>query len=324
MSLDVDQQLSRLGRRGAASLHWVARSGLGLAGIVAVAGAGFLLIPDPARETGGTALLIIGSVFILLAVIGRLPKSLEVAGMALEYEQDEMADFISTLRGTDLDDDTIDALLNRLQQMSASSRVFKNAKKQADETSKQGDAAEWQGAASAAPSAVESPGHGKGERGRGAEQRPRIDDEPRRDQDELRNVEDESRVSNDEPLWIEALKTADVAREHPVVQPSGRGRPPRVDFYVQLPGGVVIGENLQAWNPTSLKLLEQRLRRVFGNDRSVQLAIVTVPQGGYSALTGWYRSLDDDLRSRIVVASDSREGATEINRRLLPFERKRE
>ncbi|MFB8189065.1 hypothetical protein ACFC14_07040 [Microbacterium sp. NPDC055988] len=282
MSANSDQPLAALGRRGATTLHPWARAALAVLGVAAVGAAVILLFFPPARETGGTALLIIGAVFLLLAVVGRLPKSMEVTGLALEYEQDEMADFISTIRGTDLDEDTVDELLKQLQQMSANGRVFKAAKKQAGETSE----TEPSGAndvpelTDSAPSAVRS-------------------------------------VTDDDPAWLSMIQVkGDVVREQVVAQQSGRGRPPRVDFYIPTDDGVVVAERLQAWNRTTLGLVSQRLRRVFDNDQDVRLAIVTVPSAGREALEEWHRALGTDLRSRVVAATDDKAGAAEIVRQM--------
>lgn len=281
MSDHSDQQLAAMGRRGATTLHPWARVALGVLGAAAVGAAVILLFFPPARETGGTALLVIGAVFLLLSVIGRLPKSMEVTGLALEYEQDEMAEFISTIRGTDLDEDTVDELLKQLQQMSANGRAFKAAKKQAGETSSD----------TGLPTAQDVPMAGK----------------------PVSNAV--QAASNDDPAWLSKIPTKGlVLREHVVAQQSGRGRPPRVDFYIPTGDGVVVAERLQAWNRTTLGLVSQRLRRVFDNDKEVRFAIVTVPSAGRDALEEWHLSLGNDLRSRVVAATDDEAGTAAIVR----------
>lgn len=283
MSDHSDQQLATMGRRGATTLHPWARVALGVLGAAAIGAAVILLFFPPARETSGTALLVIGAVFWLLAVIGRLPKSMEVTGLALEYEQDEMADFISTIRGTDLDEDTVDELLKQLQQMSANGRVFKAAKKQASETSSDTDpstAKDVRVSGKAVSNAVRA-------------------------------------ASDDDPAWLSKIPaTGSILREHVVAQQSGRGRPPRVDFYIPTDDGAIVAERLQAWNRTTLGLVSQRLRRVFDNDKEVRLAIVTVPSAGQDALEEWHLSLGNDVRSRVVAATDDDAGAAAIVRQV--------
>src|SRR5690554_3439924 len=104
-STPPNTKISPVGKRGAAEIRTGQRIMFGLLGLTAAAGGALLILRQDSPELGGTALFIAAALFLSLMIIGRLPKMLEIAGVPLEFEQDEMLEFLRTLRAA-VDADT--------------------------------------------------------------------------------------------------------------------------------------------------------------------------------------------------------------------------
>ena len=77
--------------------HWV-RLGLALAGAGAFVFAGFDLARGDSPELGATALIIVGAVLLVLAVLGRMPERLSAAGFELEFSSSSLKEILKVVQ----------------------------------------------------------------------------------------------------------------------------------------------------------------------------------------------------------------------------------
>ncbi|MGM7678885.1 hypothetical protein [Microbacterium sp. A94] len=255
-----------IGRRGAAEIPTYQRVLFGVLGIASAAGGALLLLRNGSPELGGTALVIIAALFLALMVIGRLPKMLEIAGVPLEFDQDEMSEFLRTLRAA-VDDDTVVELEEQLKNMSGNTKAFKDAQKEADldpESSAPTTEARPTVAKAKDPAWLSSLKQGAG----------------------VATVEKNARV--------------------PGGTGSGRGQPPVVDHLVrQGDQPTLVLEKMSAWNESTLKVLGRRLNRVMWNLPTIEKLIVIMPGDGMTDAEDWRKSLwGNDVNPKVEVLAE--------------------
>lgn len=242
------------GRRGAAEIPRHQRALLAVLGFVSAFGGWLLTIRPHSPELGGTALFVIAALALALAVIGRLPKILEVAGVPLEFDRDEMSEFLVTLRAN-VDEDTVEVLEDKLRRMSANAKSFDAAQQIADQSQ---DAVEDE--VDQAPDAAQ----------------PQSADLGRK------------------PTWLESLEAeshnATVEMEARVLggYGSGRGQPPRVGALVRFDDErVLVREAITVANDSTLDVLRRRLNRVMANSPTVKKLVVLVPVSELRTVARW-------------------------------------
>lgn len=266
----------QLGRRGASEVKRHQRVLLGVIGLVLAVGGSLLALRPESPELAGTALLVSAVLFVALAVIGRLPRMLEIAGVPLEFDQDEMAEFLLTLRAN-VDEDTVAVLEDQLRTMSANGGRFDAAQRAAD-----ADAATTVASGSTTDGSAQP----------------------------TQNTE------ADAPLWLSGLMQrctgGTVEREARVAggPGSGRGQPPRVDVLVTAENGerIAVVEMVHAWTDSNLDVLGRRLNRVVENSRTVATFVLVVPAAGMATVSRWRDRMWGNATDRRVevVAEDSR------------------
>lgn len=280
----------QLGRRGASEVKRHQRVLLGVIGLVLAVGGALLALRPQSPELAGTALLVSAVLFVALAVIGRLPRMLEIAGVPLEFDQDEMAEFLLTLRAN-VDEDTVAVLEGQLRTMSANGGRFDAAQRAAD-----ADAATTVGSGSMPESAAQPT----------------------------------QNTPAGAPLWLSDMMQrctgGTVAREARVAggPGSGRGQPPRVDVLVTAENGerVAVVEMVHAWTDSNLDVLGRRLNRVVENSRTVATFVLVVPAAGMTTVTRWRdRMWGNAVDRRVEVVAEDSHAARALEAWLTDLER---
>lgn len=222
---------------------------------MAAAAGGWVLTTRPeSPELGGTALLVVAALALALAIIGRLPKVLEVAGVPLEFDRDEMSEFLVTLRAN-VDEDTVGVLEDKLRKMSANAKSFDEAQEVADQRQESVDDVDDTVSDVAQPHVVD---HGH------------------------------------KPAWLISLEVEardpTVETEARVLGGlgSGRGQPPRVGALVRFDEErVLVRESITVANGSTLDVLGRRLNRVMANSPTVKKLVVLVPSSELRIVEKW-------------------------------------
>ena len=266
---------SPLGRRGAVEIAIWQRIALGVLGALAATGGTLLLLRPQSPELAGTALMIIAALFFSLMVIGRLPKILEVTGVPLEFEKDEMSEFLRTLRAA-VDTDTVAELEEQLRNMSSDSKAFKAAQALAD----------------ADPESIDPTS-------------------PTRRTSALATDPDWLTTLKTPGDTVTVEKDARV----PGGAGSGRGQPPVVDYLVRVNGEATVAvERASAWNESTLRVLARRLDRVASNLPSIKELLVIMPDEGMDDATAWRDrqwGLDSHKKVRLLAENSDAAAAVE-------------
>jgi hypothetical protein len=235
----------------------------GLLGFAAAAGGALLILRTNSPELGGTALIIVAALFLSLMVIGRLPKLLEIAGVPLEFAQDEMAEFLRTLRAA-ADADTVLVLEDKLKRMSGDKKAFKDAQKRVDQEPE------------ASAPVIATPSRDT----EASRKEPHWFTELKRRAIDA-TVEKDARVLGGPG--------------------SGRGQPPRVHHLIRYGvQPVLVVENMTAWNDSTLEVLGRRLNRVMGNHPTVEKLVVILPDAGLADAERWREDLWGNEQNRKV------------------------
>lgn len=219
------------------------RLGMGAGALASIGAAVTLVLLGKELDLLTTSLVVVAGILYLLAMIGRLPHSFEVAGLSLDYDIEPLADALGTIRGSDLDDASKARILKLLETSASNPDVYQSASKMADESQESPTDTDDRG------------GHSVSELGHG---------EP------------------DEFAWIRKIADDDHIQEDFTVPGSGKGKAPKVDYFFKVGGKGVAAEFVTYWNPSTLDLLNRRLSRVLGKSTPVEHAIVVAPDKAVS------------------------------------------
>jgi hypothetical protein len=172
----------------------------------------------------------------------------------LEFDRDEMSEFLVTLRAN-VDEDTVEVLEDKLRRMSANAKSFDAAQQIADQSQ---DA---------------------------------VEDEVDQAND---SAQPQAANLGRKPTWLESLEAeshnATVEMEARVLggYGSGRGQPPRVGALVRFDDErVLVREAITVANDSTLDVLRRRLNRVMANSPTVKKLVVLVPVSESRTVERW-------------------------------------
>lgn len=254
----------------------------GLGGCAFAAAAAVVFFKDNLDVTS-TALIVVGGILMLLAILGRLPKSFEVAGLSLDYNIDKLADALGTIKSSDLDDESKKKIVELLEQSASDSHAYRQAQNVMEKSH----------------SAEKTVGVSEGRAG--STNAERADDA---------TVED---------LLMTVASDGKVEEDY-VVLDSGVGKQPKFEYFIRLSGTGVVIDTIKYWNPSTLELLRRRLERSFRKATSVSAAILLTPEAAIDAVQASLEDMpvlvvSEDVFKRYVLDGSLPEKITDLVKR---------
>ena len=206
-------------------------------------------------------LAVMGVVGIFLAIVGRLPSGFQFAGMSLDFREDELANFLGTLKAATIEDPDRRAELLRMLKQAVGSKEYDRA--MSDLLSE----------------AAKDTGDGLAPRAA------RLGEDTRKPEDSSERTEDSLDSEGRLEAGLEALADERKVSHNEWIKNTGVGKPPRYRYVFDWQGKRIAAQPADYWNPTELDLASRKATRTLQRGTDVDAVLVLSPAEGVAAFT---------------------------------------